>query len=50
MSIAEIKYEMNQITTKLREIAKFDLWDRYDVNYLEDLLETLKEELKKFKI
>lgn len=50
MSKTMIQYEINQITVKLREIAKFDLWDRYDVAYLENRLSGLKAELKRFEI
>lgn len=50
MSKTAIKYEINQITAKLRNIVKFDLWDRYDVEYLEDRLATLKAELEAFEI
>lgn len=50
MSITEIKYEMNQITTKLREIEKFDLWDRYDVSYLENRLAYLRAKLEAFEV
>lgn len=50
MSKTQIQYEINQIQVKLREIAKFDLWDRYDTSYLEDRLAELKVELEAFKI
>ena len=50
MSTTEIKYEINQITSKLREIAKFDLWDRYDVAYLENRLAYLRAELEAFEV
>ena len=50
MTKAMIEYEINQITVKLREITRLDLWDRYDVKYLEDRLEELRAELRKFEI
>lgn len=50
MSKTQIQYEINQIQIKLRDLAKFDLWDRYDVRYLETRLSELKAELEAFKI
>ena len=50
MSKTQIQYEINQITSKLREIAKYDLWDRYDISYLENRLSELKAELEAFEI
>lgn len=50
MTKTMIQYEINQITVKLREIARLDLWDRYDVQYLENRLSELKAELKRFEI
>lgn len=50
MSKTEIQYEINQIQAKLRYIAEFDLWDRFDVRYLESRLSELQAELKRFEI
>ena len=50
MTKTQIQYEINQITVRLREIAQLDLWDRYDVRYLENRLEELRAELRKFEI
>lgn len=50
MTKTQIQYEINQIKAKLREIARLDLWDRYDVQYLENRLEELGVQLKEFKI
>lgn len=50
MSKTQIQYEIDQITAKLRYIAKFDLWDRYNTSYLENRLRELRTELEGFKI
>lgn len=50
MSKTAVQYEINEITAKLRYIAAYDLWDRYDVRYLENRLSELKAELKRFEI
>lgn len=50
MSKTQIQYEIDQITAKLRNVAKFDLWDRYDTLYLENRLAELRAELEGFKI
>ena len=50
MSKTKIQYEINQLQAKLREITKFDLWDKYDIPYLENRLAVLKAELEAFKI
>lgn len=47
---SEIMFEIKQITAKLRNIAAFDLWDCYDVQYLENRLETLRAKLEEFEI
>ena len=50
MSTTMIQYEINQIQAKLRYIAEFDLWDRYDVRYLENRLHELRAELREWSI
>lgn len=50
MSKTAIQYEIDQLQAKLRYIAKFDLWDRYDTLYLETRLSKLRAELEAFKI
>lgn len=50
MSKTMVQYEIRQIQAKLREIARLDLWDRYDVKYLEDRLSELKAELHRFEV
>ena len=46
MSKTQIQYEIRTIQAKLREISQYDLWDRYDVQYFENRLSELKEELE----
>lgn len=50
MTKTMIQYEINQIQTKLRYIAAYDLYDVYDVAYLENRLKGLKAELHRFEI
>ena len=50
MSKTAIQYEINQIQAKLRYIAEFDLWDRYDVRYLENRLSELRAELREWSV
>lgn len=50
MSKTEIQYEINHLQAKLRYIAEFDLWDRYDVRYLENRLSELKAELREWSV
>ena len=50
MTKSEIQYRINQITAKLRNIAKFDLWDRYNVDYLEEQLVSLRAKLEAFEV
>lgn len=50
MTKSTIEYEIRQITKKIRWIEANDLYEMYDVKYLEDRLRELKAELEVFKI